>query len=134
MNFLWERNDQKLINDWEKLIVSVVRNRVTFMGNSDLPLEDFRHFYLNDMNGDAVPIEWTDLSKEVVRTTPVIPGGTATAERTFSLVNVIKIYRRSVLSPSTLEALVRIKYNGPTDVRHINISLCSRVVQRPQHR
>lgn len=61
-------------------------------------------------------IEWTPRVEKLVKTMLVITTGSAEAERGFSIMNHIKYDRRSRLSPKHLEALLRIRINGPDDM------------------
>jgi len=52
----------------------------------------------------------------LIKVVLVIPIGSADAERGFSIMNHIRTSRRSRLSPSTLDSLIRVRLNGPNEL------------------
>jgi len=54
--------------------------------------------------------------RKLVRTLLVIPASSADAERAFSYMNLIKSQRRTAMSSSTLDHLMRVTINAPADI------------------
>lgn len=54
--------------------------------------------------------------KLLIQTILVLPIGNAEAERGFSIMNHIRTSRRSLLQPTTLDALMRVRINGPDQI------------------
>lgn len=58
--------------------------------------------------------------KKLIKTVLVLPMGSADAERSFSIMSHIRTSRRSRLASSTLDALMRIRINGPDSLNSFN--------------
>ena len=61
-------------------------------------------------------IQWKENTQKLIRTVLTIPIGSSDVERSFSILNQIKTKQRGNLESPTIDALVRIKLNGPDEI------------------
>lgn len=66
---------------------------------------------------DMPEVAWTDSTKKLIKTVLVQAVGSAEAERGFSIMNHLKAERRSTLSAKHVEDEMRIRINGPDDMK-----------------
>lgn len=100
------REFHKLLNDMidDNEAYCQMQKRQTKTGN----------FWSEMLNCDR--LAWTENVKNLVQTVLVITTGSSEAERGFSIMNHAKYDRRSRLTGSNLEHIMRIRINGPNDM------------------
>jgi hypothetical protein len=69
----------------------------------------------------------------LIKTVLILPIGSADAERAFSIMNHIRTKRRSQLSDQNMEALLRIRLNGPNELERFNPTKYSKLWTSSNH-
>ena len=77
--------------------------------------KDTKTFWRKYLNDDNVNLGQTIIS--LVKKVLVTPIGSADAERTFSLLSHARHKRRSRLTPAHMEDIIRIRFDGPKDLK-----------------
>ena len=101
-------NSNTVIEQWLQLIQKLPETKTFIDFRKSDPIT-FWGKVLADRN-----LPWHPEIKMFVRSLLVLPIGSADAERGFSIFNHIKYDRRSLLKQETLDAILRIRINGPT--------------------
>lgn len=101
-----------LLDEWNRLLLSLVLNK--------------DYCSLREGSGTALPfwvkllsmedIQWTPSTRKLIQSILVLGVGTADAERGFSIMNHIKNKRRGSLNSEHLDAIMRIRINGPSNI------------------
>lgn len=114
--FIWngmEEQDckEKLLPDWARLVESIV-DSIAICELRKKETKPFA-FWSTLLEDESLGVDFTPLTREVLKTILVLPVGSADAERGFSVMNHINTSRRSRLTNEHLEALMRVRLNGP---------------------
>ena len=115
-----------ILNDWTSLIVALIEHPKFELLRASSPTV----FWAKFLTIDNLP--WTNELKYMIRSILSIPVASADAERGFSILKHIKYDRRSSLSATTLDALLRIRINGP-DVKNFNDYTYARFWEKTGH-
>ena len=100
--------------DWQDLSISWKNLKTQVYGHKDFDekkkgtAEDFWQFYLLEIS-----ITWPGDIKWVVQTLLTVQSSTAEVERIYSMYTHTKTPQRYSLAVPTVEAIVRLKFNGP---------------------
>jgi hypothetical protein len=81
---------------------------------SDIPSADI----INDFLHSPGAATWPEMAK-LARICLTIPVSNAQTERSFSIMKIVKTARRSTMTDTMLDALMRIKTNGPDDIHKV---------------
>lgn len=108
-NFYGFADHTEILNKWRSLLFAFAdRNEEFCRIKSTQNDVQFWSYFLK-----ISTLPWTSRMTFLVKTTLALPIGSADAERGFSIMNNVKTSKRSSLDHSTLEAIMRIKINGP---------------------
>ena len=102
----------KALNGWTSILIKIVTSAEFCRYQSEKPIVFWGHFLRS--------FTWIEETQKIVRIALVLPMGSADAERGFSIMNHVRTSRRSKLSPAHLEALLRLRINGPNNLRNFN--------------
>lgn len=101
-----------LVEDWKTTLSSITDiDIVCEIRNNHTKTATFWSAILNHSS-----FPWKERVAKLIKTVLVITTGSVEAERGFSIMNHIKYDRRSRLSATHLEDLLRIRINGPNDI------------------
>jgi hypothetical protein len=99
---------QDTIEQWKDVLVAIVSSGDFERYRNDVSSINFYSYFLAEQN-----VPWKKYSKSLIETILVIPIGSADAERGFSILKHIKYDRRSRLTVNVLNAVMRVRINGP---------------------
>ena len=85
---------------------------------------DAIYFWSHYLQVENIP--WKENIKTLLMTILVLPIGSADAERGFSIMNHIRTNRRASLAPETIDAMMRIRINGPNNLENFKAELYSK--------
>lgn len=103
-----------LLEDWRRLILSIVENSDYCQLREGSAIS----FWTKLMNMPS--ITWTERTRYLIQLILVIPVGSADAERGFSIMNHIRNKRRKSLTSEHLDALMRVRLNGPNNIERFS--------------
>ena len=89
-------------------LISAVRSSPNYCNMEDSKPNWFWSSVMKDDN-----INISEELRHVIRSAMAIPMGSASTERTFSIMNFIKTAQRARLTPENMEHILRIRINGP---------------------
>lgn len=102
-----------IMNDWNNLLGAIIEHPNFEQFKSSSPVTFWSKFLAMEY------LPWTKELKFIMRSVLTIPIASADAERGFSILKHIKYDRRSSLSATTIDALLRLRINGP-EIKHFN--------------
>jgi len=108
--FAWQKNIAAIFHDWVELVKSIIE-KPSFMV---LRQEEPHVFWKMVMDDDSY--SWTELSRELVESVLALPIGTQDVEQAYSIMNDFKTSTRSRMTTATLEANLRIRFNGNSGI------------------
>ena len=98
-----------VVDEWRRMLTTIMNGNDWCKFKKEETIFFWKHYLITEV----VP----PLLKGIVRKVLAIPIGSADAERSFSTLFHIRTKRRSRLKPSTLDNFLRIRLNGPKDIR-----------------
>ena len=104
---LWNYDAKNLLRGWKSLKTSIYAHK-DFESKRKMTPEDFWLFYLNEPS-----VAWSDDVKAIVKIILTVQSSTAEVERIYSMYTHTKTPQRYSLAVSTVDAIVRVKFNGP---------------------
>lgn len=111
-NYFQIGDESTVLNEWQKLLESVVTSpNYCQIKNSRTSAFAFWSQLLK-----WPEIDWSSNIKRLIYTVLAIPISSAEAERGFSSLKYIRDTHRSRLTPTNLDAIMRIKLNGPDEL------------------
>ena len=96
------------LQDWDKFLEKLLERADFQQRKNNANYVEFWNKYLNDPN-----LPQSNAVKYIIKCSMVIPVTSAEAERSFSIMQHIKYNRRARLTTSNLDAMIRIRMNGP---------------------
>lgn len=96
-----------IIDQWQLLLQKMIETTEFLENRKAHPL----HFWSKMLATESLP--WSKEIKTFIRTILVLPIGSADAERGFSILKHARYDRRSSLVTDTLDAILRLRINGP---------------------
>jgi hypothetical protein len=112
-NFFQIDNGIETSQEWTEIIVKIKEDTTIWCTIKDSSIVAFWRNVLKRFEvGNSI--------KLLIETVLVLPIGSADAERSFSIMNHIRNKRRSRLSDEAMDALIRVRFNGPDDLEKFN--------------
>ena len=116
----------EIVDQWQLFIPSLIDStEFSAMRQADPAI-----FWSKILCLDHLP--WTEDLKALIRKVLVLPIGSADAERGFSILKHTRYDRRSLLTADTLDALLRIRINGP-NIEDFNAVKYARLWEKAGH-
>lgn len=109
--FKWDKVNE-LLDAWSVLLESFVRSSrlCAFKAKETKSFAFWSEMLISK------EIAWKPNTKKLIYTILSLPIASADAERGFSIMNHIRTSRRSRLGPESLDALMRVRINGPNNI------------------
>lgn len=111
--FQWD-DCKTLTIEWIHLIESIIKHSKYCEFHKSNALSFWSEFLKTDH------VAWTDKTRLLIHTILVLPIGSAEAERGFSIMNHILTSRRMSLTSEHVDDLLRVRINGPDDLREFS--------------
>lgn len=124
--FKWGNCDT-LLKDWSHLLLNIITDENYCVLRSGSPLTFWSTVLITPT------ITWTQRTKQLIETILVLPVGSADVERGFSIFNHIKSKRRKSLTSHSMDAIMKIRLNGPKNIERFNAMKYAKVWVNENH-
>jgi hypothetical protein len=120
---------QQIAQHWKILILSICAEKDFCRYQKSEPIPFWSHY----LQVEFPVVRWQNDIKKLIMIILVLPIGSADAERGFSIMNHIRTNRRASIKSATLDAMMRIRINGPDKLEQFDAQKYSKLWVAGKH-
>jgi len=118
----------RIAEQWKIVLLSISDKNDFCRYQKSEPIPFWSHYLQADSS-----VQWQRDVKQLIMIILVLPIGSADAERGFSIMNHIRTNRRASIKPATLDAIMRIRINGPDNLEQFDAQKYSKLWVASNH-